>query len=98
MQDHAYPGTKKQQLVKQLILVKVNQEAPQFLAVPINKLEAKLSRGKKIQTDLEYEVKFAKSKLLRLDGVDKLLSKQIVVWIELLLKSMVPTRFQTMSG
>ena len=50
-------------------MVKVNQEDPQFLAGPINKLEAKLSRGKKIQTDLEYEVKFAKSKLLRLDGV-----------------------------
>ena len=66
MQDPAYLGAKKQQLVKQLIMVKVNQEEledPRILAVPRNKLEAKLSQEKKTQADLEDEVKFVKSKL-----------------------------------
>lgn len=66
MQDPAYLGTKKQQPVKQLIMAKVNQEEledPRVLAVPRNKLEAKLSREKKAQTDHEDEVKFVKSKL-----------------------------------
>ena len=34
-----------------------------YFAEPRNKLEAKLSREKKTQTDLEDEVKFVKSKL-----------------------------------
>ncbi|NOQ88507.1 MAG: hypothetical protein GQ550_06235 [Gammaproteobacteria bacterium] len=80
LQDPAYLGTKKQALEKQLTLAKVKQEEledPRILAVPKSRLDAKLSQAKKKQVDLKDEAKFIKSKLARLDEVDKLLSKQI---------------------